>query len=112
MPGGRLGRGPPLILTPGGRLGLGPPLTVIPGGRRGAESCELRPTEMPSLESLSMSSLLSGSSERDTWMPRPANRSMPELRGLALGGLESGEGYSYASGLVKLQLYLGVRAIL
>ena len=77
MPGGRFGRGPPLTLIPGGRFGRGPPVTVMPGGSRGA-SFELRPTEIPSFESLSMSAFVSDSSDRDTWIPNPANLSMPE----------------------------------
>ena len=76
IPGGRFGRGPPLTLIPGGRFGLGPPVTVIPGGSLGA-SLELLPTEMPSFDSLSMSLFLSGSSERDTWIPKPASLSIP-----------------------------------
>jgi hypothetical protein len=76
IPGGRLGLGPPLTLMPGGRLGLGPPLTLMPGGSLGP-SWELRPTDIPSLESLSMSLFLSGSSLLDTWIPRPASLSIP-----------------------------------
>ena len=79
MPGGRFGLGPPgppLTLIPGGRFGFGPPLTLIPGGSLGA-SLELLPTEMPSFESLSMSWFFSGSSDRDTWIPKPASLSMP-----------------------------------
>ena len=76
IPGGRFGRGPPLTLIPGGRFGLGPPVTVIPGGSLGA-SLELLPTEMPSFDSLSMSLFFSGSSERDTWIPKPASLSIP-----------------------------------
>ena len=76
IPGGRFGRGPPLTLIPGGRFGLGPPVTVIPGGNLGA-SLELLPTEIPSLDSLSMSLFFSGSSERDTWIPKPASLSIP-----------------------------------
>ena len=76
MPGGRFGRGPPLTLIPGGRFGRGPPVTVMPGGSQGA-SFELRPTEIPSFESLSMSAFVSESSDRDTWIPSPASLSMP-----------------------------------
>ena len=76
IPGGRFGRGPPLTLIPGGSFGLGPPVTVMPGGSLGA-SLELLATDMPSFESLSMSLFLSGSSDRDTWIPNPASLSMP-----------------------------------
>ena len=79
IPGGRFGLGPPgppLTLIPGGKLGFGPPLTLIPGGSLGA-SLELLPTEMPSFDSLSMSLFFSGSSERDTWIPKPASLSIP-----------------------------------
>ena len=78
IPGGRFGLGPPLTLMPGGRFGLvGPPVTVIPGGSLGASLLELLPTEMPSFDSLSMSLFFSGSSERDTWIPKPASLSIP-----------------------------------